>query len=404
MHVQSVSQVTRYIKALIDSDQELTDLWIEGEISDFRRASSGHCYFTLKDEQAELRCVIWRQQARYLGWLPAPGELVDAHGYVSVYERGGVYQFYVDRLLQSGDIGARWREFLQLRDRLQAEGLFDVARKRPLPPWPQRIGVVTSPTGAALQDILHVLAERYPLVEVVLSPSAVQGEGAGAQLAAAVERFRAAPDVDVVIVARGGGSTEDLWPFNDEGLARAIVACRAPVVSGVGHETDFTIADFAADVRAPTPSAAAAAVVPDRRELLGQLRERTRALTERVVGRIAYAREQVERQERLLRIQDPRRVVAERRQGVDDLLRRAHAALRARRAFWRMQVDRYKASLQALNPLLVMQRGYAVVHDRASGAWIRSIAQVATGAGLTVRLHDGRMDAEVARIWPDESY
>lgn len=403
MHVQSVSQVTRYIKALLDSDQELTDLWIAGEVSDFRRASSGHCYFTLRDEEAELRCVIWRQQASYLGWLPTQGDWVDAHGYISVYERGGVYQLYVDRLMQSGDIGARWREFLRLREQLAAEGLFDAARKRPLPPWPHRIGVITSPTGAALRDILNVLRVRYPPAEVVLAPSLVQGEEAPAQLVAALESLTALPDIDVILIARGGGSIEDLWAFNDERLARAIAACPVPIVSGVGHETDFTITDFVADLRAPTPSAAAAAIVPDREELRAQLRDKVRTLTTLVQGKIAYSRDMLQREKRLLQMHDPRRLIAERRQRLDDLLQRAHVAIRSMLALKRGQLHRCVASLQALDPKGVLARGYAVVQERASGIRIHTIAQVDVDEELRIHLYDGRLDAKVTEVWQEDT-
>ena len=269
MQVRSVTDVTLRIKALIEEDPQLADLWLEGEVSNFRQASSGHCYFTLKDSDGEIRCVMWRGVAARQPWLPDQGDWVEAHGYVSVYERGGAYQFYADILQQSG-VGQRWQQFLELKARLEAEGLFDEERKRPLPEWPKRIGVVTSATGAAFRDICNVLGERYPLVEVVLAPSLVQGASAPAAIVSALGALDEQPGIDVIIVARGGGSMEDLWAFNDEGVARAIAACRVPVVTGVGHETDFTIVDFVSDYRAPTPSAAAAAVVPDRYELHAQ--------------------------------------------------------------------------------------------------------------------------------------
>jgi len=283
MQVRSVTAVTQYIKMLLEADDELDDLWIEGEVSNFTRASSGHCYFTLKDSDCELRCVMWRGQAARLGWRPVAGDGVLAHGYISVYERGGAYQFYVDEIRRGG-VGLWWQRFEEVRRRLEAEGLFDPARKRPLPRWPRRIGVVTSPTGAALQDILNVLRARYPLVEVVLSPCMVQGVDAPPSLVRAIERLGEEPEIDVVILARGGGSMEDLWAFNDEAVARAVAACPVPVVTGVGHETDFTIVDFVSDLRTPTPSAAAAAVVPDARELRQQIDMMAQALTDIIIG------------------------------------------------------------------------------------------------------------------------
>ncbi|NLG48687.1 MAG: exodeoxyribonuclease VII large subunit, partial [Chloroflexi bacterium] len=326
MKIRSVTEVTRYIKTLLDTDDELADLWIEGELSNFSRASSGHCYFTLKDGDCELRCVMWRGQASRLIWQPRQGDWVEAHGYVSVYERGGTYQFYAD-VIERGGVGLRWREFEELKQRLQAEGLFDEERKRELPFWPRRIGVVTSPTGAALQDILNVLSARYPLVEVVLSPSMVQGTQAPESLVQALERLNTFDDIDVILLARGGGSLEDLWAFNDERVVRAIAASRIPVVSGVGHEVDFTIADFVADLRAPTPSAAAAAVVPDRQELYAQVLAMSDRLDTLVQFRLNDLRERLATSTRWLKLHDPRRVLAEQGQRVDDLTHRLKTAM-----------------------------------------------------------------------------
>jgi exodeoxyribonuclease VII large subunit len=397
MKVRSVSSVTRYIKALIDADIELEDIWIEGEISNFTRATSGHSYFTLKDSESEIRCVMWRGQASRLTWVPGQGDLAEAHGHVSVYERGGVYQFYIDTLNRGG-IGIRWQEFLQLKARLEAEGLFDEDRKRPLPEWPHRIGVVTSPTGAALRDILHVLQTRYPLVEVVLSPSLVQGLDAPRLLVAAVKRLDRLPDIDVMIIARGGGSMEDLWAFNDEGLARALAAARMPVVSGVGHETDFTIADFVADKRTPTPSAAAAAVVPDGQELLSQVFDMQEALVGFVNGRISYWRDLVEREERTLGMFDPLRIIAEQRQRIDDLVQRAYESLEHQLSMRHTRLSGHTARLEALSPRLVVCRGYAVVEDRATGARIKSVRQSASGQEVMIHVSDGRLDAQVTEI------
>ena len=399
MEVKSVSQVTQYIKTLFDGDQDLGDLWVEGEVSSFSRASSGHCYFTLKDIGSELRCVMWRNQAQRLLSLPGQGDWVTAHGYVSVYERGGVYQFYVDALHRRG-VGALWRAFQELRDRLQAEGLFDEARKRPLPEWPRRIGVVTSPTGAAFRDILNVLRTRYAVAHVVLSPSPVQGVLAPLGLVRAIQRLDELGDVDVVIVARGGGSPEDLAAFNDERVARAVAGCRAPVASGVGHETDFTITDFVADLRAPTPSAAAAAVVPDARQLLVQISQMARRLTLLMNERIAGWRELLAREERLLHLYDPRRALAERRQRVDDLVRRATSAVGHHLSLTRMRLDGSQARLEALNPRLVLGRGYAVVQDRASGVVIKSASQAWPGQALRIDVHDGHLGAKVTEVDP----
>ena len=396
MKLRSVTEVTEYIKALIDTDEELADLWVEGEVSNFSRASSGHCYFTLKDISCEIKCVMWRNQAQWLLALPEQGDRVTAHGYVSVYERGGVYQFYVDALERRG-VGALWQAFQELKDRLEAEGLFDETRKRPLPKWPRRIGVVTSPTGAAFRDILNVLRARYPLVQVVLSPSPVQGASAPSCLIQAIQRLDDLGDIDAVIVARGGGSLEDLAAFNDERVARAIVGCRSPVVSGVGHETDFTIADFVADLRAPTPSAAAAAVVPNARQLLAQTRQMAQRLKLLMTERLAGCRELLVREERLLRLHDPRRMLAEQRQRLDDLVRRAGSALQRRLSVARMRLAGFQARLEALSPRLVLARGYAIVQDSLSGTTIKSAGQAWPGQDLRIDLHDGRLGARVTQ-------
>src|SRR3990170_3714685 len=264
----SVSRLARYLKDLLDSDLALSNLWVEGEVSNLSRSSAGHLYFTLKDEEAQLRCVMFRRAS---GGAPVEnGTQVLAHGNVSFYEVRGDLQLVVDSVQPAG-VGPWQAEFERLKEKLEAEGLFDPARKRPLPRFPRRVGVVTSPAGAAFHDICHVIGRRWPLAEVVLAPTAVQGPEAAAGICEAVRLLNQEEGIDVVIVARGGGSLEELWPFNEETVARAIHGSRLPVVSGVGHETDYTIADYVADVRAPTPSAAAETAVPDRAEVARQV-------------------------------------------------------------------------------------------------------------------------------------
>ena len=258
----TVAELTTYIRELFESNEQLQDVWVEGEVSNFSKASSGHLYFTLKDSAAQIKCVMWRSSVERQTTIPQNGDAVLVHGAVSVYEVNGVYQLYADRIRPLG-VGNLYQQFEELKARLTDEGLFDEARKRPIPDFPHQIGVVTSPEAAAFQDVQNVLRRRYPLVEVILSPCQVQGEAAPAQIVRAIERLNQYSQVDVILVCRGGGSIEDLWAFNDERVARAMVASRIPVVSGVGHETDFTIADFAADLRAPTPSAAAELMTPN---------------------------------------------------------------------------------------------------------------------------------------------
>jgi exodeoxyribonuclease VII large subunit len=265
----TVSDITRYLRELFESDEILHEVWVQGEISNLSRPASGHIYFTLKDQSAALKCVIWKQTAWRLPLSLQNGMAIEAHGAISIYERDGQYQLYADAVRLTGE-GALYQEYLRLKARLEAEGLFDTERKRPLPELPAGIGVVTSATGAALQDILNTLRRRFPLVEVVLAPCAVQGEEAPPQIVNAIRSLNRTDGVDLILVARGGGSLEDLWAFNDERVVRAIADSDLPVITGIGHETDFTLADFAADVRAATPTAAAEQAVPDRAELREQ--------------------------------------------------------------------------------------------------------------------------------------
>lgn len=395
--VRSVIEVTRLIKALLESDETLADLWIAGEVSNWTRAASGHCYFTLKDAESEMRCVMWRNVAAHLTWNPKQGDQVEVHGSVNVYERGGNYQFYADNLQRAG-LGVRWREFLELKARLEAEGLFDPARKRPLPAWPRRIGVVTSPTGAALRDIINVTGARYPLVELVLAPAQVQGDAAPASVVLALQQLYARDDIDVVIVARGGGSLEDLWAFNDERVARAIAASPVPVVSGVGHETDFTIADFVADLRAPTPSAAAAAVVPDGAELYEQVQARRRRASALLQAQLARLTEHTAAQRRMLKQYGPQARLNERRLRVDDLAARGTAVVKHRLELGRSRLLGAQAALQALDPRRVLGRGYAIVQDERSGALIKSATQVALEQRVTLHLQDGSPGAVITRV------
>ena len=398
-HIYSVSQLTAYVKSLFQMDPHLQDVWVEGEVSNFSRAASGHCYFTLKDERAALNCVMWRTQADYLPSLPRDGEAVLAHGYISIYEPRGIYQLYVD-ILQPAGLGRLYLEFEALKRRLAEEGLFDEARKRPLPPFPRRIGVVTSPQAAALRDILRTLSVRYPLAEVLLAPTLVQGDEAPPQIVAALATLNRwsveREPVDVIILARGGGSLEELWAFNDERVARAIAASAIPVISGVGHETDFTIADFVADVRAPTPTGAAAAAVPDVRELAAQVRGLAARLAELVTEEIASRRRALARQGRALARNSPLQIMAGYRQRVDELSRAAALAWEHQLMLWRERLAGLRGRLEAVSPLEVLARGYAIVRHGETGEVVSHVAQVAAGDPIAVRVQDGEFEAKVA--------
>jgi exodeoxyribonuclease VII large subunit len=390
----TVSQLTGYIRRLFEDDATLRDVWVEGEVSSFSRASSGHCYFTLKDAGAEIRCVMWRTVASAQRRLPEHGEQVLAHGGVGVYEARGTYQLYVD-LIRPAGIGDLHRQFELLKARLETEGLFDPARKRPLPPWPRRVGVVTSPTAAALRDVLNVLGRRYPLVEVLLSPTLVQGAEAPPRIAAAIQALSERDDVDLVIVARGGGSLEDLWAFNDEQVARAIAACRHPVISGVGHETDFTIADLSADVRASTPSAAAELAVPDRAELGAAVAGLAARLADAMRGQIEEGRVALEGHMRALRHLSPQARLRSARQQVDDLTVTATARVRHGLALRRERLVGLLARLESLSPLATLARGYAIVRQTETKEVVNSVSQVSPGDRLSVRVTDGAFEAKV---------
>jgi exodeoxyribonuclease VII large subunit len=393
--IYSVGAVTAYIKGRLEADLTLQNLWLEGEISNWKPAPSGHVYFTLKDSEASIRCILWRSTVQRLSYLPArDGEAILAHGRVSIYEPQGQYQFYVDELEPVG-LGALHAQFEQLKSRLAEEGLFDPARKRPLPPFPRRIGLVTSPIGAALRDILNVLRRRYPLVEVILSPTQVQGDEAPPQIVSALQAVSRVAGVDVIILARGGGSLEDLWAFNDERVARAVAASPVPVVCGVGHETDFTIADFAADLRAPTPSAAAELATPDRGELARRMAHYRSRLAAAIEETVAGQRRQLAGEVRALRRLSPQTWIDGQRQRVDDLSRAAQATIAHRLSLARVRLDGLGLRLSALNPAATLARGYAIVRRAGDGQVVVSVGQVAPGDRLSVQVSDGQFDSTV---------
>ena len=394
--VYSVTDLTAYIRALLESNENLANIWVSGEISNLSRPASGHIYFTLKDAGASLRCVIWREQARHLSAVLRDGMAVEAHGAVGVYEQGGQYQLYVDGLRAAGE-GLLYQEFLRLKAKLEAEGLFAEERKLPLPRLPKTIGVVTSATGAALQDILNTLRARCPLVEVVLAPVPVQGEDAPALIAAAIEALNFSVKPDVIIVGRGGGSLEDLWAFNDERVVRAVATSQAPVVSGVGHETDFTLTDFAADLRAPTPTGAAVLAVPDMADLKTELRSYAVALAQSVQAEIDTHRYALTNNAHCLESLSPIWLVRQGRQRLDDLALRLAAAIKTSLRAEKAHLASIRERLAALDPHNVLRRGYALVRAE-SGGLVASVLQVKLGQAVNVLLHDGSFDASVKEI------
>jgi exodeoxyribonuclease VII large subunit len=393
----TVSDLNRYVRQSLEKDYRLKGARVTGEISGFKAYPSGHWYFTLKDEAAQVNCVMWRSraEAQRLRHQPRDGDRVEATGDVTLYEARGQFQFDV-AWLQPAGAGELYREFLELKAKLEAEGLFAPERKRPLPRQPRVIGLVTSPAGAALRDMLNILCRRLPLARVILAPAAVQGAEAPSQIAAALEAITAfAPDV--IIVARGGGALEDLWAFNAEAVARAIAAAPVPVVSGVGHETDFTLADFAADIRAPTPSAAAELVSPapvaDLKSGLEQLAARLAEALSSLTHEKRWALSA--RQARLAGL-SPQAQLRHARQRLDDLTVRAAAAMTHRLALEREHWHGLRQALHSVSPLAVLQRGYAVV-SHASGAVVRRAGEVTAGEPLHVRVSEGKFEVKVLK-------
>lgn len=396
----TVTELTQQIRQMFQENYWLQDVTVRGEISNMRRASSGHWYFTLKDDQAQLRGAMWRSNVSHQNYVPEDGAQVEAHGYIDLYAPRGEYQLLADyiRPLGVGDLYAR---FEQLKAKLAAEGLFDEARKRPAPIFPTCIGIVTSPEAAAFQDVQNVLRRRFPLAEIILSPTPVQGDAAPPQIVAALERISRCERVDVVLLIRGGGSIEDLWAFNDEAVARAVAACRVPVISGVGHETDFTIIDFVADVRAPTPSVAAELATPDIYDLGRMVEARRDGLNLLMQGQIAGRADDLLNAQRALRHLSPTRQIANLRLRLDDWSLRLERGQQTRLRALRERLNSRSDALRAANPEAILARGYAIVTDSTTGERIKSAQEAHPGDGISLKLHDGSLKA---RIEDEESH
>ena len=436
--IWSVTELTARISNVLAA--QFSNLWVEGEVSNCHAAQSGHLYFTLKDDKAQVKCVCFRNQAMRLKFRPEDGLKLIVRGSISVYEPRGEYQIYVEHIEPSG-VGALQLAFEQLKKRLEAEGLFDEARKKPLPMLPGRIGVVTSPRGAAVRDIIRILRRRFPNLHLILYPVRVQGDGAVEDIVAALKYFNRKQLVDVILLARGGGSIEDLWAFNEEAVARAIAACTIPVVSGVGHETDFTIADFVADVRASTPSAAAEVVVQSRQEFQRHLMELEHKISQQMRYLLLESRHRLKELATHMGFRRLEDMLRQHRQQTDELTSRLAIALQGRiDRLWdrytiagtrmasfdlrariktlglrlvqrsaelgvRMervfvgkiqQLERLRLQLEERSPLRVLERGYAICTD-AEGNVVRAADQVAVGAEINLQLARGRLGAEVRR-------
>jgi len=391
----TVSAVAEYLKASLESDPRLADLMVVGEVSGYRNPSSGHHYFALRDEQSVLRCVMFRGGRG--GQFLSDGSQVICHGRISIYTARGDLQYYVDQVEPDG-VGALQKAFEEMRKRLESEGLFESGRKRQLPAMPARIAVITSPTGAVIQDILNVLTRRYPLAEVILIPTAVQGEKAAPEIVRAFQALNTLDDIDVAIVARGGGSLEDLWSFNEETVARAIFASNVPVISAIGHETDTTIADLVADVCAPTPSAAAEIVAPATADLAGEVAGYAARIDEIVGRRVADSRSHFELAVDRMNLRVPDTALP--RQRIDDLLVRARLAGQRLVESSKLRLATVEASLSALGPKKILGRGYTITR-LADGKAATSALQFETGDRMAVTFADGSVDATVDRSSPD---
>lgn len=446
--VLSVKDLNRYIRMKMEGDSRLSDVWIRGEISNFTHHSSGHMYFTLKDEGSRIRAIMFATHNQRLPFIPKEGSRVIARGNVSVYERDGQYQFYAVQMQPDG-IGSLYLAYEQLKAKLEEEGLFAADRKRPLPLYPKTIGVITSPTGAAVRDIMITIRRRYPQARTILYPVLVQGKGAAPSIVKAIRTMNDMAEADVLIVGRGGGSLEELWAFNEEIVARAIYQSDIPVISAVGHETDFTIADFVADLRAATPTAAAELAVPSSAELKGQLVQRQRQLNQGLQQRLKRSRERLASLQRSPVLVHPRRYMLQHAERLDMLSQRLHGNLKSQLSLSRQrqkslhqglirynprtqaelaarrkdqanrqlmnamqsimksrlsQLQTEMRHLDALSPLKIMSRGYSLVYDEKEQRLVKSLEDVQLGDLVNVRVSDGQLQCQVWGMKEDEGY
>lgn len=400
--VWSVTELTAYIRELLEIDYRLQDIHLEGELSNVTKARSGHLYFTLKDAGAQLKCVMWKGQVERLRFHPAEGDAVQLRGRLTVYEASGQYQLVAEQMTPAGGRGGLAEAFEQLKQKLESQGLFDPAHKKPIPKLPRKIGIVTSLDAAALRDILNVLRRRFPAVQVLIAPTLVQGEQAPAQIVRALRWLDGRDDIDTIIVARGGGSIEDLWAFNDEEVARAIFSAQHPIISGVGHEVDFTIADFVADLRAPTPSAAAELATPDGQALQAAVADIGAYLHELVLRHLEKYQQKVATLQRSLRYLGPRQKLESNQQRLDHLTGRLERAMGQQLERREAKIALLTAKLASLNPRNLLQRGYVIVRT-ADGRVATSSGELHPQDLIFIDWQDGRVEAIVQKIEKRES-
>lgn len=393
--VYSVSEITREIKVLLEGD--FSSLWIEGEISNFKRHSSGHLYFSLKDADAQLSCVMWRGRNSGLLFKPEDGMKVIAYGNITLYERQGRYQLDIARMRPVG-IGELQAAFEALKRKLDAEGLFLSEHKKPIPEFPKKIGIVTSPTGAAIRDIVSIIERRFPSVELILWPARVQGPGAAEEITEGIKSLNHFNNIDVIIVGRGGGSMEDLWPFNEENVARAIFESVIPVVSAVGHEIDFSISDFVADLRAPTPSAAAEMVVRDQNELKQHLIHWQNQMSQKLLGNIQWYRDKLETFTKHYGLRRPFDLIREYRFRLDDINKSLDSTLSSQLVEKQHLVSQQKARLLSLDPKAVLKRGYSITSRLSDNKVISASDELQVNDQIAVQFYDGKIEGQVNKI------
>lgn len=393
----TVTQLNEFVKRVIDTTPQLTDVYVKGEISNFKNHySTGHYYFTLKDEGGQLKSVMFRSSAAKMRFIPEDGMKVTAHGRISSFVRDGTYQLYCDSMEPDG-VGALYVAYEQLKRKLEAEGLFDPSRKRPLPKIPTRVGIITSATGAAIRDMINVCGRRFPYAKLVLFPTLVQGPDAPPQLIAGMKYFNSSKSVDVIIIGRGGGSIEDLWAFNDEGLARAVAASEIPVISAVGHETDFTICDFVADRRAPTPSAAAELAVPDTAELKRKILNIVTREADVIRSMLKIKRDRLDSLSKTRAMTDPMSPINDRRIVTDQLYDRLLRAEENNLQMKKAEMAREAGKLSALNPLSVISRGYSAVY-KDDGSLVKNVDDVDVGDKIEFKTIGGQVACTVDEI------
>lgn len=387
--VATVSQINEYIKQILDKNVILNNVWVKGELSNFKLHYSGHIYTTLKDEGGVLKAVMFKGAASRLAFAPQDGMKVVARGRVGVYENGGVYQLYIEEMIPDG-VGELFIAYEQLKAKLQSEGLFDERYKKPIPRFPSRVGVITAPTGAAVRDIINVITRRYPLAQITLYPAQVQGTGSAQSVAAGIEYFNETNSADTIIAGRGGGSIEDLWAFNEEIVARAIFNSKIPIISAVGHETDFTIADFVADLRAPTPSAAAEIAVPSIAELAAAIESDKSRLMQAQISRLRNLQLKINS----LKLKTPQEIINDNSQRLDNLTHRMENSFKLTLMQKKKLLGEQSGKLNALSPLNTLSRGYAIP-VKEDGTVIRSVGDTKKGDEFTLKLKDGDTKAMV---------